>query len=128
MPKERYARCFAPGVNYRSHDYIQMRVEDARQMVADGLAEVVNKGKDIRMFARKEIKLRDRSCSWSHRLMELVSEGNFHACAMLQAIKPHLVLTDWPDAVSPYANQVERDMIALPVDEFIARNHAGEAA
>lgn len=86
----RYARCFAPGVSYRSHDYVSIRVEDARQMVADGLAETVNKGKDIRMFARTIIKLRDRSCSWSHRLMELVGEGNYAALVMLSAIQPQI--------------------------------------
>lgn len=84
MPKERFARCFAPGVNYRSHDYIEMRVEDARQMVADGVAEIVNHGKDIRMFARTVIRLRDRSCSWSHRLMDLIADGNYAACEMLR--------------------------------------------
>lgn len=84
----RYARCFAPGVNFRSHDYVPIRVEDARELVADGLAEVVNKGRDIRMFARTIIKLRDRSCSWSHRLMELVGEGNYVALLMLTEIQP----------------------------------------
>jgi len=84
MPKERYARCFAPGVSYRSQDFVSIRVEDAREMVADGLAEIVNQGRDIRMFSRTIIKLRDRSCSWSHRLMELVGEGNYPARVMLE--------------------------------------------
>lgn len=89
MPKERYARCFAPGANWRGGDYAEIPVEDARALVGDGLAEIINKGKDIRMFARTIIKLRDRSCSWSHRLMELVGEGNYTALVMLEDIKPH---------------------------------------
>jgi len=90
MPKERYARCYAPGVNCRSQDFVLIRIEDARQMVADGLAELVNKARDIRMFARTIIKLRDRSCSWSHRLMELVGEGNYTALVMLSEIQPSI--------------------------------------
>ncbi len=84
MP-ERYARCFSPGVNYRSQDYVLIRVEDAREMVNDGLAELVNRGKDIRMFSRAIIKLRDRSCSWSHRLVDLIADGNVAAKNLLEA-------------------------------------------
>lgn len=82
MPTTHFVRCYAPGVNPQSRDYIQMSLADARRMVSDGLAEVF-RHKHIRMFARTLLKLRDRSCSWSHRLMELVGEGNYAACAML---------------------------------------------
>ena len=81
-----YVRCFSPGANYRGHDHVLVPAGDARAMVADGLAEFVNHGKDIRMFARTITRLRDRSCSWSHRMVELVGEGNQPACKMLEEI------------------------------------------
>ena len=86
MPKDaiEHVRCYAPGAPTNSHTYEQIPLEHARFLVANGFAESFKHGTSIRLFARTLIKLRDRSCSWSHRLMELVAEGNFRACEMLR--------------------------------------------
>jgi hypothetical protein len=63
---------------------MRMPLSQARELVASGFAKTVNRGKSIELFALRALKLRDRSCSWSHRLMELVGEGNYAACKLLE--------------------------------------------
>lgn len=79
-------------------------------------------GKSIRLKEFGTIRLRDRSCSWSHRMMILVGEGDKTAIAMLKCLKPniHAVVDHVGDAPS-YERDIQYDVDALmPVDEFIA--------
>lgn len=77
-------RCYAPGASTSSKNYDLIPLPTAIELVRDGFAETFKRGRSIRLFARTLIRLRDRSCSWSHRLMQLVAEGNQGAVAMAE--------------------------------------------
>ena len=74
---------FTPDQRACSRPYSYLSQEDAQRLCDEGFATPLRSGRSIRLKEFGTIKLRDRSCSWSHRLMELVGEGNYAACKML---------------------------------------------
>lgn len=81
---EKQFNVYAPGQRYNSAPLYRVSKAEAEELIANGFAKSVNRGKAIEFFALRAVRLRDRSCSWSHRLMDLIAEGNFAACEMLR--------------------------------------------
>lgn len=130
MPKERYARCFAPGANVRSSDFVLLRVEDARQMVADGLARLVNHYKDIQMFARALLRMR-QSFIFSLSFMHGVATGDPYCMAVWKWFSAHCT-PRWklPVSIAPtsLANDYEMPMDVTSDEMLRELNFDGNAA